>query len=212
MIESINWYPGHMKKTRELIQENLKLVDMVIEVIDARIPVSSRNPIIDELVTLFRTSHSHITWSASLDSNLPPLLMDKEALHRALLNLMTNAAEAIDGMDPAAAAGRPKEVRLSVRYDPSRKAVRIQIADSGPGLTPEEHAHLFEPYFSRKKGGTGLGLAIVKSIVADHRGTIRVASSMDGTVMIVELPQCPPFASMDPAAPSDNPADPRPAA
>ncbi len=50
MIESINWYPGHMKKTRELIQENLKMVDMVIEVIDARIPVSSRNPIIDEIV------------------------------------------------------------------------------------------------------------------------------------------------------------------
>lgn len=50
MIETINWYPGHMKKTRELISENLKLVDMVIEVIDARIPVSSRNPIIDEIV------------------------------------------------------------------------------------------------------------------------------------------------------------------
>ncbi len=50
MIENINWYPGHMKKTRELIQENLKLVDLVIEVIDARIPVSSRNPIIHELV------------------------------------------------------------------------------------------------------------------------------------------------------------------
>lgn len=46
----INWYPGHMKKTREMIQENLKLVDAVIEVIDARIPVSSRNPIIDDLV------------------------------------------------------------------------------------------------------------------------------------------------------------------
>ena len=50
MIENINWYPGHMKKTRELIQENLKMVDLVIEVVDARIPVSSRNPIIDELV------------------------------------------------------------------------------------------------------------------------------------------------------------------
>ena len=50
MIEHINWYPGHMKKTRELIAENLKRVDIVIEVIDARIPVSSRNPIIDELV------------------------------------------------------------------------------------------------------------------------------------------------------------------
>lgn len=49
-MENINWYPGHMKKTRELIQENLKLVGAVVEVIDARIPVSSRNPIIDELV------------------------------------------------------------------------------------------------------------------------------------------------------------------
>lgn len=50
MIENINWYPGHMKKTRELIQENLKLVDLVIEVLDARIPVSSRNPIIDDII------------------------------------------------------------------------------------------------------------------------------------------------------------------
>ena len=49
-MKHINWYPGHMKKTRELIAENLKMVDIVIEVIDARIPVSSRNPIIDELV------------------------------------------------------------------------------------------------------------------------------------------------------------------
>ena len=50
MMENINWYPGHMKKTRELIQQNLKMVDAVVEVIDARIPVSSRNPIRDELV------------------------------------------------------------------------------------------------------------------------------------------------------------------
>jgi ribosome biogenesis GTPase A len=49
-MEQINWYPGHMKKTRELIQENLRMVDLVIEVVDARIPSSSRNPIIDELV------------------------------------------------------------------------------------------------------------------------------------------------------------------
>ncbi|MDR0595968.1 MAG: ribosome biogenesis GTPase YlqF [Clostridiales Family XIII bacterium] len=49
MIENINWYPGHMKKTRELIAANLRLVGAVVEVCDARIPVSSRNPIIDEL-------------------------------------------------------------------------------------------------------------------------------------------------------------------
>ena len=50
MIENINWYPGHMKKTRELIQENLKLVDAAVEVLDARIPVSSRNPVIDDIL------------------------------------------------------------------------------------------------------------------------------------------------------------------
>ena len=51
MIENINWYPGHMKKTRELIRENLKAVDLSIEIIDSRIPVSSRNPVIDELIS-----------------------------------------------------------------------------------------------------------------------------------------------------------------
>ena len=49
-IDNINWYPGHMKKTRELIRDNLKMVDAVIEVVDARIPVSSRNPLIDEIL------------------------------------------------------------------------------------------------------------------------------------------------------------------
>ena len=49
-IDNINWYPGHMKKTRELIRENLKMVDAVVEVTDARIPVSSRNPLIDEIL------------------------------------------------------------------------------------------------------------------------------------------------------------------
>lgn len=51
MLENINWYPGHMKKTRELIKENLKAVDLVIEIVDSRIPVSSRNPIINELIS-----------------------------------------------------------------------------------------------------------------------------------------------------------------
>lgn len=49
-IQNINWYPGHMKKTREMISANLKLVDLVIEIVDSRIPVSSRNPIVHELI------------------------------------------------------------------------------------------------------------------------------------------------------------------
>ena len=57
MTDNINWYPGHMKKTRELIKENLKLVDLVIELLDARIPLSSRNPVISELTG----SKTHLT-------------------------------------------------------------------------------------------------------------------------------------------------------
>lgn len=49
-MEHINWYPGHMKKTKDLIRENLKLVNVVIELLDARLPISSQNPIIDELI------------------------------------------------------------------------------------------------------------------------------------------------------------------
>jgi len=49
-IMHINWYPGHMKKTKDLIRENLKLIDVVIELLDSRIPISSKNPVIDELI------------------------------------------------------------------------------------------------------------------------------------------------------------------
>ena len=49
-MDKINWYPGHMKKTRELIQSNMKMVDLVVEVIDSRIPVASRNPILPDLI------------------------------------------------------------------------------------------------------------------------------------------------------------------
>ena len=62
MIQNINWYPGHMKKTREMIQENLKAVDLVIELLDSRIPISSRNPIIDELVGDLADSEETEKW------------------------------------------------------------------------------------------------------------------------------------------------------
>ena len=50
MSMNINWYPGHMKKTRECIEKNLSMVDLVLELIDARIPYSSQNPVIDSIV------------------------------------------------------------------------------------------------------------------------------------------------------------------
>ena len=67
--------------------------------------------------------------------------------------------------------------------------MRLDIADTGPGISPRDKTRLFEPDFSTKKTGMGLGLSIVSSIVADHKGAIRVQDNHPkGTVFVIELP------------------------
>lgn len=140
-------------------------------------------PLLAELAALFGNSHNKIVWQTEIQPGLPRIALDQAALHRALLNILTNAAEALEGKEHG-------KVRLSAGYEAARGIVRINVADSGPGLTPEERRRLFEPYFSRKKGGTGLGLTIAKSVVADHRGNIRAtASDLGGTEIILEFPE-----------------------
>ncbi len=142
-------------------------------------------PLLNELVALFRNSHSSIQWELDMPDTLPQLAMDQAALHRALLNIFMNAAEALETL-PAEAERR---VKISVHHESTQGHLRFVITDTGPGLKPEERERMFEPYFSRKKGGTGLGLAIVKSIVADHRGTVRAASAQGGgTSIILDFP------------------------
>lgn len=139
-------------------------------------------PILRELVAFFSNSHSSIRWDLALPPSLPSLLMDKEALHRAFMNLFSNAVEALKGTVNG-------EVRISVAVDKERGLLRTDVADNGPGLAEEDLSRLFEPYYSRKKGGTGLGLTIVKSIVTDHKGYIRAAGSpKGGAVFTLELP------------------------
>ena len=65
----------------------------------------------------------------------------------------------------------------------------ITITDTGPGIAPEDLKHLFEPFYSKKKGGTGLGLAITKDIIERHGGRIKIESAVGkGTRFVVELP------------------------
>ena len=65
----------------------------------------------------------------------------------------------------------------------------MEISDTGVGISAEDKARLFEPYFSKKKSGTGLGLAIVSNIIADHNGYIRVKDNIPrGTRFVIELP------------------------
>jgi nitrogen fixation/metabolism regulation signal transduction histidine kinase len=114
-----------------------------------------------------------------LAASQEPIAADGELLHRALSNLVLNAMDAM-----------PRGGTLSLRTRDHGERVYIEIADTGVGLTPEECARLFTPYYTSKQHGTGLGLAIVQSVVSDHGGTITVRSQPDkGTTFLVELPR-----------------------
>ncbi len=103
--------------------------------------------------------------SAVLDPNLRPIQADPEQMARVLRNLILNAIDAM-----------PSGGDLTVRTMAREGGVRLEISDTGQGLTPEECARLFTPYYTTKTHGTGLGLAIVQSVVSDHQGRISVES------------------------------------
>jgi signal transduction histidine kinase len=111
--------------------------------------------------------------------NLPEIDADPDLLHKAFQNLVLNALDAM-----------PAGGTLTLRTAAQPGSVRIEVADTGKGLTPEECSRLFTPYYTTKLQGTGLGLAIVQSVVSDHHGTISVTSEEGhGTTFRIELPQ-----------------------
>jgi len=114
------------------------------------------------------------------DGALPPVMADRESLRSVFTNLVINAVEAIDG------DGGSVSIKLSNASDNS---VKIEITDSGCGISAQDISKVFEPYFSTKDTGTGLGLAIVKKAIDDHGGTISVASKEgSGTTFTIILP------------------------
>ena len=113
-----------------------------------------------------------------LDATLPSIEADPEQIKRALQNLVLNAMDAMPNGGT---------LRLTTRQYNS--TVILEVADTGQGLTQEECARLFTPYYTTKHHGTGLGLAIVQSVVSDHGGTISVESQPDrGAIFRIELP------------------------
>jgi signal transduction histidine kinase len=108
-----------------------------------------------------------------------PIAGDPELLHRAISNLVLNAMDAM-----------PNGGALTLRTRQSGDRVSIDVSDTGIGLTPEECARLFTPYYTSKQHGTGLGLAIVQSVISDHGGTVGVKSQRGrGTIFRIELPR-----------------------
>jgi two-component system nitrogen regulation sensor histidine kinase NtrY len=142
------------------------------------------NEVIGGVLQLFQAQletagDTKISCETRLDPHLRPVTGDAELMHQAISNLVSNAIEAMP---------HGGTLTVTTRNDDGR--VLIEIADTGIGLTAEQRARIFTPYYTSKKHGTGLGLAIVQSIVSDHGGRIRVQSeARNGTSFVIELPQ-----------------------
>jgi len=140
----------------------------------------SPNDIVRETLRLFRAQLEApgLRVMVDLDPAAGTIRADPDQLTRALQNLLLNAIDAM-----------PAGGELTVRTRRIDTSIRLDVADTGAGLTDEECKRLFTPYYTTKQHGTGLGLAIVQSVVADHGGRISVESkSGGGTTFHMELP------------------------
>lgn len=121
-----------------------------------------------------------ITLTTDFDTALPEVVLDYAQIEQVLLALLSNAVEAMP------AGGR---LAISARLVADGASVRITVADSGPGIRPEQLPRIFKLFFTTKSSGTGFGLAVAKKIVERHGGTIAVESTVgQGTCFTIDLP------------------------
>ncbi len=124
----------------------------------------------------------NITTEKDLSPDLPPVKADIQQLNHMFMNIILNAAQAMEGNG---------KLILKTYLHPSRDRICIEIKDTGPGIPKDIKKHIFEPFFTTKEEGkgTGLGLSIVYGIVESHKGNIHVKSDpKKGTIFLIELP------------------------
>ena len=146
----------------------------------AQLAADDLNEVVREALFLFKEGHREVEFDFSEQALIPSVELDREQIKRALFNLLDNAVASLNG------TGR---IEIATRFDETFGMVRLEVADEGEGIAREDRGRVFEPYYSTKKDGTGLGLSIVGTIVADHRGYIRVRPNQPhGTRFIMEFP------------------------
>jgi PAS domain S-box-containing protein len=145
------------------------------------------NSIIEEAMAIlaYALRVDNVEVEQNLAADLPLLWADRHQLHQVLVNLITNAHQALCEMTS------PRRLVLTTRWEAVVNAVTLEVADSGPGIRPELWERIFEPFFTTKSPGigTGLGLPICKGIIENHGGTIHLESQMGkGAVFRIKLP------------------------
>jgi signal transduction histidine kinase len=153
--------------------------------------LSDLNKVVGDAVELMqaraRERNVEVTWTPA--ENLAPLTFDPEGMHRAVLNLITNA---IDACDPAICEKENHAGRVEVRseLDVPTMTARVLVDDNGSGIAAEDIDNIFSLFTSTKGGrGTGLGLPVSQKILKEHGGRIRVESEVGrGSRFIAEFP------------------------
>ena len=166
------------------------------------------NQLATDLVALMaETFPRTVTIQLALADRLPPLLADQTQIQQIVLNLCVNARDAMPrgGVITVATGMRPGSELQSLHHaaDPARRYARLEISDTGTGMTPDVRARIFEPFFTTKKPnqGTGLGLAVVYGIVTSHHGFLDVDSTEGlGSTFHIYLPLAGDVATPVPAA------------
>ncbi|OGR16273.1 MAG: hypothetical protein A2X81_00730 [Desulfobacterales bacterium GWB2_56_26] len=143
---------------------------------------------------MLKKFHPHVEISTSLDAEISPILGSTAHITKSLMNLVTNGAEAINGLGEIAirtCCERIGEGQVLASGLCAGEYVVLSVHDNGPGISPEDQVHIFEPFYSRKiaaRSGTGLGLAVVWNTLQDHKGTVSVTSSDQGSIFRLYFP------------------------
>jgi two-component system nitrogen regulation sensor histidine kinase NtrY len=160
----------------------------------AKLTATNANTIVFEAVEVFSGRLDGITLRTTLGENLPPVRADGGLIRSVVVNLIDNAAEALENSSF-------REILISTCAHPDAETVEICVSDTGHGISPQDKDKLFLPHFSTKNRGTGLGLAIAARIVAEHGGSIHVEDNLPvGSRFLVELP----VAELTPAGVTDQ--------
>jgi len=148
----------------------------------AKLVPTNANTIVHQAVEVFSGRLDGITLKTTLADNLPQVRADGGLLRSVIVNLIDNAAEALENSTSG-------EILVSTLAHSDAETVVICVSDTGTGISPEDKDKLFLPHFSTKDRGTGLGLAIAARIVAEHGGSIHVEDNLPmGSRFLVELP------------------------
>ncbi len=202
---------GILEECTQTIQQEVQTVKSLVDEFSqfSRFPsaqpvATDLNEIVDGAMTVFAGRLDGIAVSLDLDRNIPPVMADREQIKRVIVNLIDNAAEAMNEA--------PVRDLLVTTSQAGAETVQLSVTDTGCGVSAADKEKLFLPYFSTKGRGTGLGLAIVSHIVTEHHGRVRIEDNYPtGARFVVELNALPSVDAMPVEAHEGNTRDNHPA-